>query len=179
MKVYMVLAACIFAVLSCNGSCPIKKGTTKINYSQYSNSGLAILTTVNMYPDHLVWGYNEMRNECSLKDSCQYDREEFDKLISELAEIKFSAKEIDNPSSGGSGYGYSFETEKGRYFYYNSQSKMSGNYEKASNLILQFIKAHKTQCEILFEKYARMPHERAMFGEFTELPEELMPYSKR
>ena len=55
---------------------------------------MAIHTSVSLYPDHLVWGYNEMRNECSLKDSCQYDREEFDKLVNELAEIRFSAKEI-------------------------------------------------------------------------------------
>jgi hypothetical protein len=137
---------------------------------------MAIYTSVSLYPDRLVWGYSEARNGCSLRDSCQYDREEFDKLVSELAEIRFSAKDSGDHSTGGAGFGYSFETKAGQYFYYNRFSKMSGDYEKASALILQFIGKHKTQCEILFDKYARMPHKRAQFGEFEELPEELIQY---
>lgn len=166
----------ILSVFSCKGSCPIKKETTKITYSRHTNSGIAIYTSVTLYPDHLVWGYSEARNGCSLRDSCSYDREEFDKLVSELSQIKFSAKDCDDHRSGGAGFGYSFETETKRYFYYNSLFKMSGDYEKAQGLIKQFISIHKTRCELLFDEYARKPHKRAEFGEFQELPEELIPY---
>lgn len=77
---------------------------------------------------------------------------------------------------GGGGYEYSFKTNSKRYLYYDNSCSFSGDYRKVSNLIQKFIEAHKTKCEILFEKYSRMPHDRGHYGEFQTLPNELQKY---
>lgn len=159
-----------------SNSCPISLNTTTITYSHHTNSGIAIYTIIKIYEDHLVWEYDEARNDCSLKDSCKYSREEFEELITSLSKVQFSAIDAHDYSVGGSGYGYSFESASNQYFYYDSSYKLLGNYSDVSSLIQQFIKAHKTDCEMIFEKLSRMPHERGSFGEFRTLPEELEKY---
>ena len=43
--------------------CPITTGTTKIVYSEHTNSGIAISTTYEITRDSLVWDYNEYRED--------------------------------------------------------------------------------------------------------------------
>ena len=179
MKICIMLSFCVLSGLFWKGACPIKKETTKITFSRHSNSGLAVYSSVTLYPDHLVWSYSEVRNVCSLRDSCSYDREEFERLVKDLSEVRFSAKDSHDHSTGGAGYAYSFETEAGQYFHYNNSFKLSGDYGRAEDLIQQFISAHRTPCELLFKKYAAMPHKRARFGEFEELPEALKKYKMK
>jgi dipeptidyl aminopeptidase/acylaminoacyl peptidase len=45
-------------------------------------------------------------------------------------------------SSGGDGWAYSFETEKGCYMYFNSKDQLSGHYEDVIQTIAQFLKNH-------------------------------------
>ena len=92
-------------------SCLIKRETTKIIYRHHSNSGMCIYTTVEIYPDYLVWKYKELRNDCYLIDTCRYKKEDYDKLLKELSTIKFSAIHNKYHRIGGPGYSYSFEVD--------------------------------------------------------------------
>lgn len=157
-------------------SCPISLITTKITYSHHTNSGIAIYTTITIHEDHLVWEYVEARNNCSLIDSCSFSKEEFKELITELSKVQFSAIDTHDYSVGGEGYGYSFESASDQYFYYDNSYKLSGNYSQVSSLIQQFINSHKTDCEMLFEKLKKIPHEPGEFGVFRILPKELEKY---
>lgn len=71
---------------------------------------------------------------------------------------------------------FSFENENGTYLFYTESYSLSGDFEEIENLILQFIKAHKPEGELLFEEFAKKPHERAEYGEFKTLPSELQKY---
>jgi hypothetical protein len=155
---------------------PIKGGTTSISYHHHTNSARAIYTMVKLYPDYLVWEYYEARNHCHLKDTCRYNKEDFDKLVNKLSKINFSSTNRRDHRVGGEGYGYSFEVNDRSYLQFNSYYHLSGDYHAVQELIQQFIKSHPTQCEILFEKFSKMPHERGCFGEFKELPQELEKY---
>ena len=154
----------------------IKSETTKIIYRSSTGSGSAVYTTVELYPDHLVWNYSEARNNCSLKDIRQYKKEEFDELVKELSTIKFSVQDNNRRIIGGGGYEYVFETDSGVYLLFADTFQFSGDYDKVGYLIQQFITSHKTQCEILFEEYSKKPHEKAEFGEFKKLPQKLQKY---
>lgn len=158
------------------GSCPVKEGTTNITYHHHTNSGIAIYTTVNLYPDYLVWDYKEARNQCHLKDTCRYNREEFDKLVKELSRIEFSAIDKHDHRVGGPGYSYSFEVNDKCYLYFDNSYQFSGDYQAVQDLIRQFIKSHPTQCEILFKKLSKRPHKKGAYGEFEELPQKLQKY---
>ena len=162
--------------VSKSSGCPISLKTTRIIYQHHTNSGIAIYTTITLGEDCLIWEYDEARNNCSLKDSCKYSKEEFEILVKNLSTIEFSAINNYDYSVGGAGYVYSFESNANRYFYYDSSSKLSGNYRQASSLIQLFIEVHKTKCEMLFEKLSREPHERGPFGAFKTLPKELEKY---
>ena len=182
-KLFFTLCAFGMGILtSCSqlrmksSSCPISSKTTKITYSQYTNSGEAISTTTTILEDCLIWEYHEIRNNCHLKDSCRFERAAFEELIKDLSTIHFSAKDAHDYSSGGAGYGLSFEANADRYFSYNSSYKLSGDYDHVTSLIQQFIESHKTECELLFERLAKEPHEQGDFGEFMILPEELEKY---
>lgn len=166
----------IVKTIKSESKCPIKEGTTKIAYHHHTNSGMAIYTTVEIFPDHLVWRYSEARNGCHLKDECHYDKEDFDKLVKELSTIQFSTRDLEDYSVGGAGYSYSFHLNSERYLYFNNLYQLSGDYDQVEDLIQQFIKSHKTKCEILFEKLAKEPHEKGHFGVFRDLPRELQKY---
>lgn len=148
---------------------PIKEETTSISYHHHTNSGMAIYTMVKLYPDYLVWEYYEARNHCHLKDTCRYNKEDFDKLVNELSKINFSYMNRHDHRVGGEGYCYSFEVNDRRYLQFNNSYHPSGDYHAVQDLIQQFIKSHPTQCEILFKKFAMMPHKRRSCGEFEEL----------
>ena len=134
-------------ITSCGSlkSCPITTGTTKIVYSEHSNSGIAILMTYEIASDSLVWDYQDFRNDRHLRDVARYDAQDFEALVAALSTIQFSAKDAHDYSSGGSGWGCSFDNEKGRYLQYNSTYKLSGDYEKVTNMIQQFIDAHQPE----------------------------------
>lgn len=159
--------------------CPIKRQTTKISYHHHTNSGMAIYTTVKLYPDYLVWEYNEARNDCRLKDSCRYNKKDFEILVMKLSEIEFSATDLHDHRVGGAGYSYSFVVNGECYLYFDNLYQFSGNYQTVQDLIQQFIKSHPTPCELLFKKLSKEPHERGPFGEFSELPQELERYQVR
>lgn len=55
--------------------CPIDINTDKITYYYHTGSGMAKYTTIEIYPDSLVWEYIEARNDCSLKDVRIYDND--------------------------------------------------------------------------------------------------------
>lgn len=156
---------------------PIDINTDKITYYYHTGSGMATYKTIEIYPDSLVWEYIEARNDCSLKDVRTYDKVEFDNLINELSHIQFSAMDNSLIIYGNSGFSYSFEINSNKYFYFQDDYKFTGNYRKVFSIINHFINTHKTECEILFEKYSRMPHIRGEFGEFQTLPDELQKYS--
>ena len=157
--------------------CPITTGTTKIVYGEHANSGIAISTTYEITGDSLVWDYRELRNDCHLRDVARYDAQDFEALVTALSEIRFSAKDAHDYSSGGSGWGCSFDNEKGHYLQYNSTYALSGDYAKVTEMILQFAEAHKPEGLRLFDALKAEPHEKPTFGEFEELPEALKPYT--
>jgi len=159
-------------------SFPIKVSTTKITYQFHTNSGMARYSYYQIYKDSLVWDYFEARNHCHLKDLTKYGRADYDTLLNKLSKLRFSGtcnlKEI---SVGGAGYDYSFEENSNCYLHYNDSYQLSGEYQEVNNLITLFIENHKTQCDILFEKYSSEPHEQALFGEFKNLPTKLHKYA--
>lgn len=156
--------------------CPIKKETTKISYRRHTNSGMAITTTVKLYPDYLVWEYNEARNDCRLRDTCRYNKRDFEKLVMQLSKIEFSATDIHDDRVGGAGYSYSFVVNAERYLYFDNLYQLSGDFQTVQDLIQQFIKSHPTKCEILFKKLSKKPHKKGHFGVFDELPQKLERY---
>ena len=125
--------------------CPITTETTKIVYSEHSNSGIAILMTYEIARDSLVWECKNFRNNRHLRDVARYDAQDFETLVTALSTIRFSAKDAHDASSGGSGWGCSFDNEKGRYLQYNSSYELSGDYEKVTDMIQQFINAHQPE----------------------------------
>ena len=110
-------------------------------------------------------------------DVARYDRQDFEALVTALSEIRFSAKDTHDVSSGGSGWGCSFYNEKECYFHYNNAFKLSGNYDTVTDAILQFVASHKPEGLRLFDELKSQPHEEATFGEFKELPPPLHPFS--
>jgi len=157
-------------------SCLIKQRTTKILYRHHSNSTMCIYTTVEIYPEYLVWKYQEARNDCYLMDTCRYKKEDYDKLLKELSTIKFSAKRNKYHRIGGPGYSYSFEIDSVRYLFFDVSYQFSGDYNKLQDLLQQFIKSHQPRCEILFKKYSKWPHRKGWYGEFRRLPGRLQKY---
>ena len=181
----MKLKQVVLSMLSLTGisSClslqqnAIDMATTKIVYSEHSNSGLAIYTTYEICADSLVWEYDEARNNCHLRDVTRYDVKAFKQLLSDLSTISFSAKDANDHSVGGSGWGISFENSEGGYFSFNSQFKLTGDYQRVRELLLVFISNHKPEGYKIFKQYQSVPHDRSMYGEFEVLPEALLPYS--
>ena len=156
--------------------CPITTGTTKIVYSEFENSGIAISTKYEITQDSLVWDYTELRYNRHLKDAVTYNRQDFEALVTELSAIRFSAKDTHDASAGGGGWGCSFYNDKECYFHYNDAFILSGAYEAVTDAILQFVASHKPEGLRLFDQLKAEPHESAMFGEFEQLPEPLEPY---
>lgn len=155
---------------------PIKASTTRIVYSVYSNSGVAIYTRVEISRGLLVWDRNEMREGCHLRDSVSFAVEDFDALVERLSGIGFSVKGKPDVSSGGSGSSYSFWTEQKCYLSYDDSRTLVGDHEQVAAAIDQFIGEHPTKGGAAFERLSNEPHEKGMFSEFKTLPEELEPY---
>lgn len=165
------LASCVS-----QNSCPIEASTTKIKYSEHSNSGLGISTTFEIYEDSLVWSLREPRYSRKLSDVLNCDKQDFQELVTALSAIRFSARDAHDHSAGGSGWGVSFENQKGVYFYYNDSFKLSGDYDRVTEQILGYVEKHKPEGLKRYEQLCSEPHERGMYGEFDELPEALKPY---
>jgi hypothetical protein len=139
----MIMVAAVMAV-SCRltAKTPIKMETTKIVYTDYTNSGTAIITKIEITRDSMVCDRRDYRQDLHQQNSIKIDGKEFDELISILSTISFSVKNIDDTSAGGSGWAYSFDTADGRYMYFNSKDRLSGNYEEVIKTILQFLEHH-------------------------------------
>ena len=163
---------------SCIGlnTCPIQTGTTKITFSEHSNSGLAISTTYEITEESLVWNRMEPRYNWKLRDVLKCDKQDFNELLTALSTIRFSARDAHDHSAGGSGWGVSFENQKGRYFHYNSSFKLSGDYESVNEKISEYVEKHKPEGLKLFDQLRAEPHEPGMYGDFDELPEALKAY---
>ena len=125
--------------------CPITTGTTKIVYSEHTNSGIAISATYEITRDSLVWDYHEYRNGRHQRDVVRYDAQDFEALVTALSTIRFSAKDAHDVSSGGDGWACSFDNGEGRYLQFNNTYKFSGDYEKVTYLIKQFVDAHQPE----------------------------------
>ena len=156
--------------------CPVKPNTTKIIFGMHTNSGIAIQSKHEISRDSIVWDYYEMRNGCHLRDVIENDGEDYDRLVSDLSQVKFRAKDMHDTSAGGDGYWYSFEAGAKPYFSFNSSYDISGDFEKLYFLIANYIKGHPTKAEELHFRLSLEPHDRAEFGEFETLPKELEPY---
>lgn len=179
-RIELEKAFVVFFPKELSDSCPIKASTTKIIYTYHTNCGRARYSEYQIFRDSLVWDYYEARNHCHLKDVCRYERDDYDELIKTLSEWKFSGNcNLKEVSAGGAGYGYYFEDNTQCYLHYNDSYQLAGEHNKVDQLIKQFIENHKTQCEILFEKYSNEPHEQALFGEFQSLPPKLLKYVVR
>jgi len=165
-------------LVSCvsQNTCPIQMSTTKITFSEHSNSGLAISTTFEICEDSLVWSRMEPRYGWKLKDVLKCDKQDFKELLTALSTIQFSAKDTHDFSAGGSGWGISFENQKGSYFHYNNTFKLSGDHERVTQKINEYVEKHKPEGLILFDQLCAEPHERGIYGEFEELPEILKGY---
>jgi hypothetical protein len=163
---------------SCIGlnTCPIQMSTNKITFSEHSNSGLLVSTTFEIYEDSLVWKRMEPRYGWKLRDVLDCDRQDFNELLTALSTIRFSAKDAHDHSAGGSGWGVSFENQKGRYLQYNSMFKLSGDYERVNEKISEYVERHKPKGLILFDQLRAEPHEPGMYGDFDELPDTLKTY---
>lgn len=156
----------------------VKKETAIIEYRNYSNSGVAIATEYEIYRDSLVWEYSEHRNKCRLRDVVKYDSMEFEQLVENLAQYTFSVKRTE-PKCGGGGESFSFSTATGCYLSFDdSDSELFGDASEVKKLIRQFVRQHPTKGEKTFERLSKMPHEKAMFGVFKELPQELEKYRR-
>jgi hypothetical protein len=165
-------------VLRDPGVYSISEKTTKITYQHHTNSGRAIYTAIQIFKDCLVWKYDEARNNCCLIDTCKYNGDEFNELIKKLAENQIASfGDCGISKLGGSGFSYSFEINSDIYLKYTNDSELYGDYKEVSTLINQFIELHKTDCQLLFEKLSKKPHECGDFGEFKTLPKELEKYS--
>ena len=163
---------------SCMGlnSCPIQMSTTKITFSEHSNSGLLISTTFEICEDSMVWSRMEPRYGWKLRDVSKCDKQDFNELLTELSTIRFSARDAHDFSAGGDGWGLSFENQKGRYFHYNDKFKLSGDYERVTEKIQEYVEKHKPKGLQLFDQLRAEPHEKGMYGDFDELPEALKAY---
>lgn len=156
--------------------CPVKPNTTKIIYGQHTNSGIAIQSKHEISRDSIVWDYYEIRNGCHLRDVIANDGEDYDRLVSDLSQVKFRAKDMHDTSAGGDGFWYSFEAGAKPYFSFNDSFDISGDFDKLELLIAEYIKGHPTKAEELFNRLSLEPHNKADFGEFETLPEELEQY---
>jgi len=157
-------------------SCPIQMSTTKITFSEHSNSGLLISTTFEICEDSMVWSRMEPRYGWKLRDVSKCDKQDFNELLTELSTIRFSARDAHDFSAGGDGWGLSFENQKGRYFHYNDKFKLSGDYERVTEKIQEYVEKHKPKGLQLFDQLRAEPHEKGMYGDFDELPEALKAY---
>ena len=98
-------------------------------------------------------------------------------LINQLSAIEFSVSAIPSIIYGAEELRYSFEIYSECYLSYTKkESDYLGDYKRVGDTILQFIKSHKTKCEILFEKVFKKPHENSFMGEFQKLLKELEKY---
>ena len=176
---FITLLMIPFSSVMAQKSCPILPGTIKITYATYTDSGTAINKTYEITPTSIVWNYTEYRNNLALTDVLKYDNKEFEKLMKELSSIRFKVKENQYIEAGGEGWGFAFYKNEKCYLSYNVQDKVSGDYEKVTTQIQQFIDNHKTEGEKLFERLSQQPHERSMFGEFEELPIALQKYKRK
>ena len=156
---------------------PIKMATTRIVLSEHTNSGLAIHTSYDLTSDSLVWEYDEGRNSCHLTDVSKGCNKDFNELLRKLATIKFSVKDSHDYSVGGSGWGIFFENEGDRYLYYNDKFILSGDYQKVSETLREYIQNHQPEGLKIFKQCQAEPHERPMYGEFEQLPKTLEKYS--
>jgi len=154
------------------GGCPIKRETTKITYRRHTGSGLAISMTVELYPDHLVWTYNDARERHREQKACDYEREYYEKLVKELSTIQFSARDRRPHPTGGAGYSYSFEVNGERYMRFDNFHQLFGDYNDVQNLILKFIEEHG-QGETLFGKYSKTALEKGRLGKYRKFPQKL------
>lgn len=147
-------------------TCPIKEDTTKIIYYCHTGSGLAISMTVELYPDHLVWTYNDARKRHREHKVYDQEREYFEKLVKELSTIRFSARDRRPHPTGGAGYSYSFEVDAERYLSFDNFHQFSGDYKKVQNLIMQFIEEHG-QYITLFEEYSIKALKKGRMGKYN------------
>ena len=166
-------------VTSCGSvrQCPITKETTKIVYASHENSGIASQTRYEIVADSLIWELTEPRYGRHLRDVAKVERTEFETLVDLLSQIKFSAKDQHDTSSGGSGWGCGFENEQGLYLSFNNTYKLSGDYEEVIRLILSFADHHKPKGLKLYEEVKSQPHEQGQFGDFDQFPESLERFS--
>ena len=164
---------------SCIGlnTCPIQMSTSKITFSEHSNSGLLISTTFEIFEDSLVWKRMEPRYGWKLKDVSPCDKQDFKGLLTELSTIRFSARDTHDFSAGGDGWGLSFENQKGCYFHYNNSFDLSGDYERVTEKINEYVEKHKPKGLQLFDQLREEPHEEGMYGDFEKLPEALKAYA--
>lgn len=145
-KTLTIMVATVMAV-SCRltAKTPIKMETTKIVYTSYTNSGTAIATKMEITRDSLVRDRRDYRQGHHERTGVEIDSKDFDELVRLLSAISFKVKHIDDASAGGDGWAYSFETEKGRYMYFNSHDKLSGQYEDVIQIITRFLENHPIQ----------------------------------
>lgn len=164
---------------SCIGmnTCPIQMSTSKITFSEHSNSGLLISTTFEICEDSLVWSRMEPRYGWKLRDVSPCDKQDFKGLLTELSTIRFSARDTHDHSVGAAGWGVSFENQKGRYFHYNDKFDLSGDYERVNEKINEYVEKHKPKGLQLFDQLRAEPHEKGMYGDFEVLPEDLKVYN--
>ena len=138
----IMMGAAMTVSCSLTAKTPIKMETTKIVYTSYTNSGTAIVTKIEITRDSMMRDQKDYRNNLHQQTSVKIDGKDYDELINLLSAISFKVKNIDDTSAGGSGWAYSFETASGRYMYFNSSDKLSGNYDEVIKAISQFIEHH-------------------------------------
>lgn len=138
----IMMGAVVTVSCSLTAKTPIKVETTKIVYTSYTNSGIAIVTKIEITRDSVMHDRVDYRQNLHRQISVEIDGKDFDELINLLSTISFKVKNIENTSAGGSGWAYSFENAKGCYMYFNSEDKVSGNYDKVIKAISQFIEHH-------------------------------------
>ncbi len=155
-----------------NAKKPIKANTTKILYTTYTNSGIAVNITYEISRGSLTWDYYDYREGHHLRDSVQVDAVDYDALVSALSQISFSAKDMDDVSSGGSGYSCAFKKGDKTYFHFNDTYKFKGDYQSAVSAIAEYVEKHPTQGETECGKCLKALNEE----KFHSLPKELEKY---
>ena len=166
----------MLSAVSCAGQYPVKAETVRIDYGTHTNSGIAITVSYLILEESLTWNYSEHRNSLALSDVCTYDRQDFQDLVTALSAVRFATKPAKTPTCGGEGWSCSFSNKKRCYLRMDDESTLKGDYQEVLRLIQDFISRHKPEGERLFDKLSAQPHQRDIYGEFSELPEVLRKY---
>lgn len=176
--VSVILSLFVCNVLMSPKSNSISKKTTKIEVTEFSNSGSAIHWSYEIFEDSIVWQYKGYRNGLTLRDKINIEKEDFQNLLKELSGVIFSVRNQDEVTAvGGGGWYYTFREGTKCYLSMGNHDYLSGDYQKVRKIIENMLTSHRTEGEKVFRKiYPYFSIDRP--GIIRELPLPLKKYQQ-